>query len=88
MNDSDIPAQMPTRKVTESWSVLPSWLPVPGLGALPVNSCLKKCVEPMLVDTILAALSDDFVGYCRKLSTFGSRMIFQRCKGVGERRLS
>ncbi|TMV84188.1 hypothetical protein FGG78_21985 [Thioclava sp. BHET1] len=27
-------------------------------------------------------------GYCRELSTFGARMIFLRCQGVGERWLA
>jgi glyoxylase-like metal-dependent hydrolase (beta-lactamase superfamily II) len=41
--------------------VLPSWLPVPGLGALPVNSFLLKGAEPMLVDTGLAMLGDAWI---------------------------
>lgn len=54
------PIQMAPRRVTNGWTVLPAWLPVPGLGALPVNAFLLKGPEPMLVDTGLAALSDDF----------------------------
>jgi glyoxylase-like metal-dependent hydrolase (beta-lactamase superfamily II) len=55
------PIQCPAGRITDSWSVLPSWLPVPGLGALAVNAFLLKGPEPMLVDTGLAMLSDDFV---------------------------
>ncbi len=61
MTQNDVPVQMPAEKVTETWSVLPSWLPVPGLGTLPVNAFLRKGAEPMLVDTGLAALSDRFI---------------------------
>ncbi|WP_138468599.1 MBL fold metallo-hydrolase [Poseidonocella sp. HB161398] len=52
------PALHPSRRVTNSWVALPSWLPVPGLGTLPVNAFLLKGSEPMLVDTGLGALSD------------------------------
>jgi len=46
------------QRVTDSWTALPSWLPVPNLGALPINSFLLKGVEPVLVDTGLGALSE------------------------------
>lgn len=39
--------------------MLPSRLPVPGLGTLPVNAFLLKGPEPMLVDTGLAALGNE-----------------------------
>ncbi|MDP2733138.1 MAG: hypothetical protein Q8O63_08530, partial [Hoeflea sp.] len=59
MTTTDLPIQLPSQNITGEWSVLPSWLPVPGMGVLPVNSFLLKGEEPMLVDTGLAALSDD-----------------------------
>jgi len=59
MTTTDLPIQLPSKNITGEWSVLPSWLPVPGMGVLPVNSFLLKGEEPMLVDTGLAALSDD-----------------------------
>ena len=46
------------QRVTDAWTALPSWLPVPGLGALPINAFLLKGPEPMLVDTGLGALAD------------------------------
>ena len=57
----DIPTLLPARRITDNWTVLPSWLPVPGLGALPVNAFVLKGREPMLVDTGLAVLGDGFV---------------------------
>ena len=58
MSAIEIPTMLEPRRINDAWTVLPSWLPVPGLGALPVNSFLLKCVEPMLVDTGLAMLGD------------------------------
>ena len=55
------PRQLSAQTVTGDWSILPSWLPVPTLGALSVNAFLLRGREPMLVDTGLAALSDAFV---------------------------
>jgi len=62
MQAIETPIQCDARAVTTAWSVLPSLLPVPGMGALPVNAFLLKGAEPMLVDTGLAALSDAFLG--------------------------
>jgi len=56
----DVPTQKPALRIAGDWSILPSWLPVPGMGVLPVNAFLLKGREPMLVDTGLAALSDAF----------------------------
>ncbi|GLQ55044.1 MBL fold metallo-hydrolase [Devosia nitrariae] len=57
----DFPTALAPRQVTQNWTVLPSWLPVPGMGALPVNSFLLKGGEPILVDTGLSALGEDFL---------------------------
>ncbi|MCB1340694.1 MAG: MBL fold metallo-hydrolase [Pseudooceanicola sp.] len=59
------PVQHAAERVTDAWSALPSWLPVPGLGALPVNSFLLKGTEPMLVDTGLGALAGPLVDSLR-----------------------
>lgn len=61
MASRDVPTLFNPRQVTRNWVVLPSFLPVPGMGALPVNSFLLKGPEPMLVDTGLAALAEGFV---------------------------
>jgi len=41
--------------------VLPSCFPIPGLGILTVNAFVLKAAEPVLVDTGLAPLSDEFM---------------------------
>lgn len=55
------PVQQQACSVTSAWTALPAWLPVPGLGALPVNAFLLAGAEPLLVDTGLAALSEPMV---------------------------
>lgn len=45
--------------------VLPAYFPIPGLGIIPVNAFVLKAVEPVLVDTGLVPLSDEFM---RRLS--------------------
>lgn len=61
MSAIEIPTMLEPRRINDAWTVLPSWLPVPGLGALPVNSFLLKGAEPMLVDTGLAMLGDAWI---------------------------
>ncbi len=61
MSVIDVPTARDPQHVTGNWTVLPSWLPVPGLGALAVNSFLHKGSEPMLVDTGLSALGETFL---------------------------
>jgi len=41
--------------------VLPSYFPIPGLGILTVNAFVLKAAEPVLVDTGLVPLSDEFM---------------------------
>lgn len=41
--------------------VVPSYFPIPGLGILPVNAFVLKATEPVLVDTGLVPLSDQFM---------------------------
>lgn len=65
MQSIDTPVQLPAQPVSHGWTALPAWMPVPGLGALPVNAFLLKGREPMLVDTGLSALSDDFLDRLR-----------------------
>ena len=61
MTTDTLPFLEPGRPVTGDWHVLPGWLPVPGLGSLPVNAFLLRGLEPMLVDTGLSALSEDIL---------------------------
>jgi glyoxylase-like metal-dependent hydrolase (beta-lactamase superfamily II) len=41
--------------------VLPAYFPIPGLGILPVNAFVLKAIEPVLVDTGLVPVSDEFM---------------------------
>ena len=41
--------------------VLPAYFSIPGLGILPVNAFVLKAAEPVLVDTGLVPLSDQFM---------------------------
>jgi flavorubredoxin len=41
--------------------VIPSYFPIPVLGILPVNAFVLKAAEPVLVDTGLVPLSDQFM---------------------------
>ena len=43
--------------------VLPSYFPIPGLGIVPVNAFVLKAAQPVLVDTGLAPLSDEFMEF-------------------------
>ena len=61
MTTDTLPFLEPGRPVTGDWHVLPGWLPVSGLGSLPVNAFLLRGPEPMLVDTGLSALSEDIL---------------------------
>lgn len=47
--------------VAPQTSVLPAYMPLPGLGVLPVNTFLIHGSEPILIDTGLAALRDEFL---------------------------
>lgn len=55
------PQMFDTLRVAPDTSVLPAYLPVPGLGVLPVNSFLIHGSEPILIDSGLASLADDFM---------------------------
>lgn len=41
--------------------VIPTYWPVPGLGTIPMNAFVVRAEEPVLVDTGVAILSDDFI---------------------------
>ncbi len=57
----------PSRAVGTDTDLLTSYVPLPGLGVLPVNAFLIRAGEPVLVDTGLAALRDDFMRALRRL---------------------
>ena len=53
-------------QVTPDVHVLPAYFPIPGLGIIPVNAFVLKAAEPVLVDTGMVPLSDEFMA---RLST-------------------
>lgn len=57
----DSPAMFEPVAVARDTYVLPAALPVPGLGVLPVNAFVLRARQPVLIDTGLAALRDDFL---------------------------
>jgi glyoxylase-like metal-dependent hydrolase (beta-lactamase superfamily II) len=60
------PTLFPARAITDDWTLLPSYLPIPQMGVLAVNSALLRGAEPLLVDTGLAALREDFMASLRR----------------------
>lgn len=57
----DLPAMFEPIRLDESTYVLPAYAPVPGFGILPVNTSVIRGNEPVLVDTGLAGLREDFL---------------------------
>ena len=57
----DIPTIFDPYPAGPDIEVLPSYFPIPGYGVLPVNAFVLKAREPVLVDTGLWALSDEFM---------------------------
>lgn len=55
------PTMFDTRVVAPETTCLPSYLPIPGYGVLPINTFVINGAEPILVDTGLAALRDPFM---------------------------
>ena len=61
MSAFEVPTMLAARRVSDVWTMLPSWFPLPGMGMLAINSFLLKGREPVLVDTGLGALGDAFM---------------------------
>lgn len=57
----DQPTLLPARRVGPDTDLFCTHVPLPGLGVLPVNAYLIHAREPVLVDTGIGALRDDFV---------------------------
>jgi flavorubredoxin len=58
---------MPSRRIGPDTDLLGAYAPLPGLGMLPVNAFLVRAREPVLIDTGLAALREDFMAALREL---------------------
>ena len=57
----DLPTIFEPYDAAPDVTVMPAWFPIPGMGVLAVNAFLLKAGEPVLVDTGLPALSDQFM---------------------------
>lgn len=55
------PKMFETRRVAPDTDALCAYVPLPGYGVLPVNAYVIHAPEPVLVDTGLAALRDEFL---------------------------
>jgi len=62
----DQPIMYEPYQATPDVDVLPAYFPIPGLGIIPVNAFVLKAAEPVLVDSGLVPLTDDFM---QRLST-------------------
>jgi glyoxylase-like metal-dependent hydrolase (beta-lactamase superfamily II) len=63
----DEPTLLPSRRVGTDTDLLPAYVPLPGLGVLPINAYLIHAREPVLVDTGIAPLRDGFLRALRAL---------------------
>lgn len=61
----DTPTMMETRRVAEETFALSAYVPLPGFGVLPANAFVIRGPEPVLVDTGLAALGEEFMAALR-----------------------
>lgn len=57
----DKPMMFEPYQVAPDVTVLPSYFPIPGLGILPINAFVLRATEPVLVDTGLVLLNDEFL---------------------------
>jgi len=60
-NTLTAPMMTAPRRLGSDWTMFNAWAPLPGLGAIAINSLLLKGKEPVLVDTGIAPLGDAFV---------------------------
>lgn len=57
----DTPFMVENIPLSHGTTLLPAFMPIPGLGSLAVNAFLVNGSQPLLVDTGLALLADDFM---------------------------
>ena len=67
----DKPTMFSTHRITPDIDVLLSYFPVPSFGILPVNAFLIRAAEPVLVDTGMALLRDEFMEKLSSLIDLG-----------------
>ena len=63
----DYPMMFEPRSVAAETESLTSYFPIPGYGVLPVNAFLIRATQPVLVDTGLAALREEFMQNLRSV---------------------
>ena len=63
----DKPTMFEPRSVAPDTEALVSYVPLPGLGILPANAFLIRGAQPVLVDTGLIGLRDEFMQNLRSL---------------------
>lgn len=63
----DKPTMFEPRSVAPDTEALVSYVPLPGLGILPANAFLIRSAQPVLVDTGLIGLRDEFMQNLRSL---------------------
>ena len=61
------PLMSQIRRVAAETYLLPSHMPLPGMGVLAVNAYLIRATQPVLVDTGLSALRDDFLAQLQEV---------------------
>lgn len=66
-----VPTMFEPRQVAEDTHILPSFLPVPGFGLLPVNAFLIRGAQPVLVDTGMYPVAEDFQRNLKSLIDLG-----------------
>ncbi len=57
----EVPTMLEPRTVAQDTEAFLSFLPLPTLGLLPANSFLIRSAEPVLVDTNMAPVADEYV---------------------------
>ncbi len=57
----NVPTMLPPQQVAPDTHLIPAYLPIPGMGVLPIHAFVIRAAEPVLVDTGLGGLSDGFM---------------------------
>ena len=67
MSHLDHPLMKSPVPMAGGWTLLPSFMPVPGMGVLAVNSFVLPGPEPLLIDSGLAVLSGDWLAALKQV---------------------
>lgn len=57
----DRPTMFEPYRAAPDIDVLPSYFPIPGMGILPINAFVLRAAEPILVDTGMGVLGEEFL---------------------------